>query len=72
MSQKILSENEWTTFQRHRQFTNSGYQNSLAKGFLKKFGDRVAGNHQEHLRYLDKHGDAYDVREYIENELVEK
>ena len=72
MSQKILSMNEWTTFQRHRQFTNSGHQNTLAKGFLRKFGDRVAGDHQERLRYLDKHGDAYDVREYIESELVEK
>lgn len=69
---KPITQQAWESFQRARQFTGARYQNSLGKGFLARFAPMLKEEHKDRVRYLDRTGSAFDVREYIEGELVEK
>lgn len=69
---KPISLRNWEVYLRARQVTGSHRRQSLAKGFLAKFAAELTEEQKERLRYLDRHATAYDVRDYIEEELVEK
>lgn len=69
---KPISVRNWEAYLRARQVTGSCRRQSLAKGFLTKFAAELTEEQKERLRYLDRHATAYDVRDYIEEELVEK
>lgn len=69
---KLITIQRWEAFLRARQMTGFSQRQTLGKGFLVVFKDELSTTHQDRIKYLDRTGTAFDVREYIEKELVEK